>query len=132
MRKQAEDFGETVRLQDVEELKRFLWVSLGDTTARRACRLIKGTVSRTYHFEAERSVNHEQHQVHHFAQVDHAVQVVSALHKSDSPCLARDDRDRPLRLIEVVLGETPDERAEQGGFADTGRADDTDNNGRRR
>lgn len=94
--------------------------------------MFRGTVSKTYHFEAKRSVNHEQHQVHHFAQVDHAVQVVSALDKSDTPCLAGDYRDRSLRLVEIVLGETPDQRAKQGGFADTGRADDPNNNGGRR
>lgn len=80
----------------------------------------------TYHFKSETTVNHEQDQVDDFAQINHTVQIVSAFDKGNSPSLARYDSDRSLRLTEVVLCETLDERFEQCRLSDSWRSDDSD------
>ena len=86
----------------------------------------------THHFKAITAINHEQHQIHHLAEINHAVQIIPALDKGDSPGLARHDGDRSLGLRERVLGVPLDKRSEQGGLADTWRSDDTDYDRRRR
>lgn len=120
VREEAEDFGETVRLQNVEELERFLQRSVSIHNDMRA----------THHLEPETTVNHEEHQVDDFAQINHAVQVVSTFHKGDPPRLSRHYSDRPLRLTQIVLGKPLDKRFEQGRLPHSWRSDDSDNDRR--
>ena len=116
--KETDDLGETVSLKDIEELESFLI-------------LASPSLQDTHHLKAEASVDHPQHEVDDLAKVDHGVQVVAALDKSDTPSLSRDNSNRSLRVVQVVLRVSPDERAEERGLPHTGRSDDTDDDGRR-
>lgn len=86
----------------------------------------------TDHLESETSVYHQKDQVHHLAQIDHTVEIIATLDKRDSPRLARDYSDWPLRLIQVMFRESLDQRPEQCRFTDTRWTDDTNNDRRRR
>ena len=80
MGQNTHDLGETVRLEDVEELKGL-------------------------HLETKAGVDHQQDQVCNFGNVDHAVQVIVAFNEGQTPLLATDHRNRTLDLRERVLGE---------------------------
>lgn len=99
MGEKTNDFGESVGLENVEKLERFL------ESARSSTRAV------AHHFKAKTTVNHQQDQIHDLSQINHAIQIVSAFHKSDSPRLARYHRDGTLRLVQRVFCETPDERS---------------------
>lgn len=72
-------------------------------------RFIEGT----HHFETKTSINHQEHQINDLAEIDHTVEVVATLDECDSPGLSRYHRDRSLRLVQVVFGESFDQRPEQ-------------------
>lgn len=93
------DFGETVRLKNVEKLECFLIVSK--------------TLVLAHHLESKTSINHEQNQVGDLANVNHGVEIVVALDECQTTGLAADTGDGSANVIQVVLGEALDERLHQ-------------------
>lgn len=102
----ADDLGEAMGLEDVEELEGL-------------------------HLEAEGAVDHEEDEVGDFANVDHAVDVVVALDEGEAALLAADDGDGAFGVVEGLLGEPADETLEQRRLSNTGWADNGDDDGGR-
>ena len=90
MGEETEDFRETMRLEDIEELECFLKCQK---------RILQTDETVTYHFETETSINHQQYEINDLAEINHTVEVVATLNKGDTPGLSRDHRDGSLRLV---------------------------------
>ena len=53
----------------------------------------------THHFKPKRAVNHEQHKICNFTDVNHAVEVIVAFDKRQTPLLASNDCDGTLDIV---------------------------------
>ena len=101
MREDANDFREPVRLQNIEELERFLAKALAQSRSAAV-----GVV--THHLKPIRSINHKQHEVSNFANVDHRINIVIAFDEGDAFLLPADNCYWPLNLVERLLRISPD------------------------
>jgi hypothetical protein len=90
------------------------------------------TCTRAHHLEPERAVDHEEDEVGDLADVDHRVQVVRALDDRQPPALARDDGDGPAEIRDGLLRVAPDEAPHERALSHARRADDGDDDRRRR
>lgn len=123
MSENSDDFWKPMGLKNVEKFKSFL-----DSKLAKYWQVKEAT----YHFKSKTTIDHQKHQINHFTQVDHAVKIISTFDKSDSPRLARNNSHRTLRLGEVVLRELSNKRSQQSSLSHTRRANNADNDGRRR
>ena len=84
-----------------------------------------------FHFEAEGGVDQDQDEVGHFGDVDHHVDVVRALQKSEPALFPGHDRHGALDVGDGLAREVLDQALQQRRLADLGRADDGDDDRRR-
>ena len=106
MRQDAHDARHSVNLRHVQKLENF-------------------------HFESETRVDHQKHQIGHFGDVDHRIQVVGTLDEGDSSVLSGNDCDRPVDSVHLLLRVVFHERAHERRLSDFGWSDDGDDDRRR-
>ena len=74
-----------------------------------------------YHFKTERTVDHEQHEISDFPNINHTIEVVVAFHKGESFFLAADYGYGSFCFIQSLFCITSNKTFEQGSFTDTWR-----------
>ena len=67
-----------------------------------------------HHFEAKACINHQQHEICYFPNVDHRSEVVIAFDESQAAFLAGNESNWSLHFREGVLGIAPDQRFDEG------------------
>lgn len=92
MRKYAHHLGKAMRLQDVQELKRF-------------------------HLKAKLGIDAQEDEVGDLGAIQHGGRIVGTFHQRDALLLPRNDRDGPNDVGEVVVGVHLDQASNQRRFA---------------